>query len=192
MPQTISFTSTAPTGAMVGGPSYLPAAFGGASGSPVVITVDSGSSSVCMIAGGVVSFIGSGTCTIDANQAGGGVYLPAAQVQQSFAVGPVVITTSALADGSVHVPYSASLAAAGGLAPYRWSLSSGSLPFGLHLTARGAIRGRSRSSGTSSFSVTVVDHHTRTHSQESATASFTITVTQPMPVVSPSTPTPAR
>jgi hypothetical protein len=183
VPQTITFTSNAPANATVGGSNYVPTAAGGASGQPVQITVDAASSSVCSISGGAVSFTGSGNCTLDANQAGAGVYLPAAQVQQSFSVGPVVITSTNLANGSVRVPYSASLAATGGLAPYHWSLTSGSLPSGLHLTARGAIRGRPSASGSSSFTVMVVDHHTRTHSQESATASFTITVTQPTPVV---------
>jgi len=47
---------------------------------------------VCTISGSTVSFVGAGTCTIDANQAGNSEWGPAPQAQQSFAVSaPVVI-----------------------------------------------------------------------------------------------------
>ena len=68
-----SFTSTAPASATVGGATYTPAATA-TSGLTVAITVDSSSSSVCTISGGVVTFIAAGTCTLDANQAGNGTY----------------------------------------------------------------------------------------------------------------------
>lgn len=85
-PQTISFTSTPPLQASVGGPPYNVTAAGGASGEPVVFTIDPASSSVCSASGATVSFIAPGTCTIDANQAGNTEYEPAPQAQQSLAV----------------------------------------------------------------------------------------------------------
>jgi hypothetical protein len=84
--QAITFTSAAPTGATVGGPSYTVTATGGGSGNPVTFIIDSLSLSVCAIAGAVVTFTGTGTCTIDANQAGNATDGAAPQVQQSFAV----------------------------------------------------------------------------------------------------------
>jgi Big-like domain-containing protein len=84
--QTISFTSTAPAGATVGGPTYDVTATA-TSGLTVALTIDASASSVCSIAGSTVSFIGAGTCVIDANQAGDTTYSAAPQVQQSFAVG---------------------------------------------------------------------------------------------------------
>jgi PKD repeat protein len=86
--QSISFTSVAPSAATVGGAPYTVNATGGGSGNPVTFAIDAASSSVCSISGSTVSFIGTGTCTIDANQAGNADYEPAPQVQQSFAVGP--------------------------------------------------------------------------------------------------------
>ncbi|MBW4030582.1 MAG: hypothetical protein HIU57_07920, partial [Acidobacteria bacterium] len=84
--QTISFTSTAPS-ATVGGPSYTPTATS-TSGLIVTIKVDSTSSGVCSInASGVVSFVASGTCTLDATQAGDANYAAATPVQQSITVG---------------------------------------------------------------------------------------------------------
>jgi len=85
--QTIAFTSSPPSPATFGG-SYTPAATGGASGNPVVFSIDSSSGTgVCSISNsGKVSFTGVGTCVLDANQAGNANYNAAAQVQQSFAV----------------------------------------------------------------------------------------------------------
>ena len=83
--QTISFTSTAPVAAAVGGPTYTVTATA-TSGLPVTFTIDATASSVCSIAGSTVSFLGAGTCVIDANQAGNANYNAAPQVQQSFQV----------------------------------------------------------------------------------------------------------
>ena len=87
--QTITFSSSAPTSATVGGPTYTAAA-SATSGLPVTLTIDSSSSSVCSISGSVVSFLASGVCRIDANQAGNGTYAAAPQMQQSFMVNPAV------------------------------------------------------------------------------------------------------
>jgi hypothetical protein len=82
--QMITFTSSAPTDATVGGPSYAVTATGGGSGNAVVFS--SATPAVCTVTGSAVSFVGAGTCTIDANQAGNADYAAAAQVTQSFAV----------------------------------------------------------------------------------------------------------
>jgi len=84
--QTITFTSTAPTGATVGGPTYNVTATA-SSGLTVTFTIDASTFSVCSISGSTVSFIGVGTCVIDANQPGNANYNPAPQAQQSFPVG---------------------------------------------------------------------------------------------------------
>ena len=84
--QSIAFTSTPPSPAVLGG-SYKPAATGGASGNAVVFSVDSSSDAgVCSISSGTVSFSGAGTCVLDADQAGDADYEAAAEQQQSFAV----------------------------------------------------------------------------------------------------------
>jgi len=83
--QTITFTSSVPINATVAGPSYLATATA-TSGLPVVLTIDGASAGVCTINAGTVTFIGAGTCMIDANQGGDAIYAPAPQKQQSFAV----------------------------------------------------------------------------------------------------------
>ena len=54
-------------------------------------TFTSTTTSVCTISNlGALSFVAAGTCTIHANQAGNGSYLPATQVTRTFSVLPVV------------------------------------------------------------------------------------------------------
>jgi len=95
-PQTISFTSSAPVSAVVGGPSYTPTATA-TSGLTVAFTIDGTASSICSINGSnVVAFTGAGSCVIDANQAGNATYSAAPQVQQTFTVGKGTQTTLAV------------------------------------------------------------------------------------------------
>ena len=105
-PQVISFTSTSPSNATVGGPTYDVAATA-SSGLSVSLTVDSSAVSVCSLAGSTVSFIGTGTCVIDANQPGGNNYEPAPQAQQSFTVGlgTAIVTSnpSVGTDGAITI-----------------------------------------------------------------------------------------
>lgn len=80
--QTITFTSTPPSPSAVGG-TYTVTATGGGSGNPVVFSIDGASSvGACSINGNLVSFTSTGTCIINANQAGNAQYSPAAQEQQ--------------------------------------------------------------------------------------------------------------
>jgi hypothetical protein len=93
-PQTIMFTSTAPTGATVGGATYTPTATA-SSGLAVAITLDS-SSTGCTLSSGTVSFTGTGICVIDANQAGNSTYSSAPMVQQSIVVSPAAKTAQSI------------------------------------------------------------------------------------------------
>ena len=98
--QAIMFTSTAPSGAKVGGATYEVTATGGGSGNPVTFSIDPSAAAVCSVAGSTVSFTAVGTCTVRADQGGSGNWNPAPQVQQSFAVakGDQLISFAALAD----------------------------------------------------------------------------------------------
>jgi Putative Ig domain/IPT/TIG domain len=74
------------------------------------------------------------------------------------AVSPLTVTTTSLPAATAGQAYSATLAATGGIAPYSWSVTSGSLPPGLTLNpATGQISGTSDGAGTYSFTVTVTD-----------------------------------
>jgi aspartate 1-decarboxylase len=127
-PQAVTFTSTAPAAAVVGGPGYTPTATGGASGNPVTLTVDASTSATCSISGGVVTYQHAGSCTIDADQAGAMDYLAANQVQQSYAVGKgaqaISFTSTAPSNAKVGDTYS--VTATGGASGNPVVLSSGS------------------------------------------------------------------
>ena len=71
---------------------------------------------------------------------------------------PLAIQTSSLANGTVGAAYSASVAATGGTAPYTFSITVGALPANLSLNSNtGAITGTPSATGTSNFTVHVVD-----------------------------------
>ena len=68
----------------------------------------------------------------------------------------LTITTSSLPDGGVGQPYSQTIAASGGLSPYVWSITSGSLPSGLALDAgSGTVSGTPNSVSTLTVTVQV-------------------------------------
>lgn len=113
--QTVSFTSRNPSTVVVGGTTYSPIATS-TSGLAVAISLDAASTG-CTIAGGIVSFTGAGTCVIDAKQPGAGLYLAAAQVQQSIVVswGQLSAALSAPTFNPVPVAASTSYAVTGKL-----------------------------------------------------------------------------
>lgn len=121
---------------------------------------------------------------------GDGLLLAASsdQIHAFAAATPLAVITSSLPGGTLRVRYATTLSATGGDTPYRWSLSSGTLPSGIQLGSKGRITGRPRTDGIFTFTVTVVDHKTRTHAQETARQTLSITITQPGPVISYVTP----
>jgi hypothetical protein len=82
----------------------------------------------------------------------------------------VCVTTTTLPSGTVHVAYSAAVAAVGGTAPYTWSLASGSLPPGLSISPSGTITGVPTMAGTFTFTIKATD-------SVAATATQTLTIT---------------
>lgn len=78
----------------------------------------------------------------------------------SVAAPALVITTDALANGSLGTPYDRILIATGGTAPYTWSIlpGSGSLPAGLSLApTTGEITGSPTTPGSFTFTVQITD-----------------------------------
>jgi large repetitive protein len=80
--------------------------------------------------------------------------------------GPVVITVSpipalslagSLPNATLGVAYTQTLHAIGGIKPYAYSLTAGTLPTGLTLSSTGAVSGTPTGVGASSFTVTVTD-----------------------------------
>jgi hypothetical protein len=80
-------------------------------------------------------------------------------ISASFAaIPPLSITTSSLPSGTVLSPYSQTVAAIGGVVPYSWSISGGSLPDGLNINgSTGEISGSPTKAGTFNFTAQVTD-----------------------------------
>lgn len=153
---------------------------GGASGKPVLIAVDHTSKKVCSISGDIVRFIGTGTCTIDANQAGDADYRAASQVQQSFRVSrPIQGITSPNSDTVTSGSFfTFAVTTVGNLVP---SLTEqGKLP--KHVTFVNNGNGTATISGTPSVKTTTVYHLTikatfgKGKGKSVVTEAFTLTV----------------
>jgi Putative Ig domain len=84
------------------------------------------------------------------------------------------ITTTTLPNATVNVAYSANLAATGGITPYTWVLTSGTLPAGLTLTqTNGSISG----TPTASVANTPLKFSVTDSSNPAATASVNLSLT---------------
>ncbi|MGA7241914.1 MAG: putative Ig domain-containing protein [Terracidiphilus sp.] len=85
------------------------------------------------------------------------------------------ITTTSLPNGNVGAVYKSSLAASGGTPPYTWTLTAGTLPSGLILSASGAISGTPTTATANAASLTFkVTDSSQPAQTNSATLSLTI------------------
>ena len=91
----------------------------------------------------------------------------------------LAITTTSLPSGAVGVPFDAPLTATGGVQPYTWTLSAGSLPVGLAVNASGSIIGTPLALGAPAITLQVSDSES-----PALTANMPLTVTVIPPSVS--------
>jgi hypothetical protein len=106
-------------------------------------------------------------------------------IMLSVPANPSITTTAGtLPGGVIGTPYSVTLAGAGGIAPYSWSITQGTLPAGLALNAStGAISGTPSAAGSTSFTVVLTDSGSPALT---ATEQFTIAIAYPSPTISTS------
>ena len=102
------------------------------------------------------------------------------QVQVSAPV--VVLTTASLAPVSLAAPYRQTLAASGGAAPYRYRISSGTLPVGVALGEDGSLAGTATTVGEFEFDVTVTDSSSGT-GPFSGSQRYALSVVAVVPVI---------
>jgi hypothetical protein len=115
--------------------------------------------------------LSASTGAVTGTPIGSGQYSFTVQVQDSEAspqtatgavgvsiASPLQINTTTLPSGQVQASYQVTVAATGGVAPYRWSVILGALPPGLALSASsGAVTGTPTASGQYSFTVQAQD-----------------------------------
>jgi len=107
--QTITLASVTPNPTAVGSTVTLDAT----ASSGLLVSLAAGPASVCTLNATTLSFVGLGTCSVTANQAGNATYLPASQVTQDIGVGKAsqTITFTAIAPNPATVSTSATLGA---------------------------------------------------------------------------------
>ena len=79
---------------------------------------------------------------------------PGGEIRGNLTLAPGITTGSTLPAGTVGAAYSQTLAASGGVTPYAWTVTGGTLPAGLSLSSDGVISGTPATAATSSFTVT--------------------------------------
>jgi len=90
---------------------------------------------------------------------------------------PPSVTTTTLPEAYVDAAYSTTLGGTGGLPPYQWRVSGGTLPAGISLSSGGVLSGTPTVAGTSSFTVELSDsNNVQTTANLSLTASV-LTIT---------------
>jgi hypothetical protein len=92
------------------------------------------------------------------------------------------VTTSSLPNGTMGVAYSQTMAATGGMTPYTWIITTGTLPAGLTLSSSGVISGTpTTAGGPTSVTCRVTDSASAT-----ATKSLSITINSSPPSITTS------
>ncbi|WP_425525149.1 putative Ig domain-containing protein [Xanthomonas arboricola] len=106
---------------------------------------------------------------------------PAAQASQNYSVtiaaATLVLAQPTLPPAVRGSAYNQVITASGGVAPYRYSIASGTLPTGLTLANDGTLSGTPTTQGTSSFTIAVADA-----GNASATQAYSFTVSDAAPV----------
>ncbi len=92
----------------------------------------------------------------------------------------LTVTPATLPGGQLGASYTASLSTGGGVSPYSFAVSAGTLPGGLSLSSDGLLSGTLNSAGSFSFTITSTDAGRCTGSR-----SYTLTVCGPI-AISPS------
>ena len=133
---------------------------------------------------GTPTTAGTASFTVQAKDSG----TPQQSVQQALSIAVytgLTISTTSLPNGTVNSTYSATLKSVGGTGTITWSISQGSLPTGLNLSASGTISGTPTAAGTSNFTVSASDSSTP---PQTKTQALSITINPALSITTTSLP----
>ena len=123
---------------------------------PAGITLSTGG-----VLAGTPTTPGSYTFTIVAADSAGAVTTSSQTATATFTlvvtVPPLAFTTTSLAKAVIGSPYLQTIVATGGVAPYVFTVTSGTLPAGIYFSIGGQFTGRSSAGGTYPITVQVTD-----------------------------------
>lgn len=134
---------------------------------------------------------GSFAITVTATDSSGGAGAPFS-ISQNYnvvvALPTIAVAPTTVPGGTVAIPYSQTLSATGGIAPYTFAISAGALPPGMSLSGAGVLSGAPTASGTFNTTVTATDANGQTGAR-----AYAVQVAAPTIVVTPATlPSPAQ
>lgn len=125
-----------------------------------VVSFASTTSMICSVAGTALTLHQMGTCTVQADQPGGGSWAAALPVSQSFTVTPanLVVAAGPASGTSVGANYGQSNTASGGIGPYTYSVDPSALPPGTTLdSSSGTVSGTPTTAGLFPYQVEATD-----------------------------------
>jgi uncharacterized protein YhjY with autotransporter beta-barrel domain len=126
---------------------------------------------------------GSFSFSVRATDSSTGTGAPFAKTQNyvlQVAVPTIAVAPTTLPNPTAASAYSATITASGGIAPYTFSMSSGTLPNGLSLANDGSLTGTPTQSGPASFTVLASDTNGQT-----GTHTYNLTIGLPSLTVAP-------
>jgi hypothetical protein len=110
----------------------------------------------CLITG-TPTTAGTANLTVKATDSSNPVATTTGPVTLNVSPISTLTLTGSLPNATVGVPYTQTLTATGGITPYSYEITAGSLPHGLTLATDGTISGTPTAPGASSFTVQVID-----------------------------------
>ncbi|MCG7506854.1 putative Ig domain-containing protein [Mesorhizobium retamae] len=114
---------------------------------------------------GTPSATGFFTFSVGATDSSTGTGSPFSRTQNyvmQVATSSIVLAPTTLANATAGSPYSATITASGGIAPYTFSTNPAGLPAGMSLSAGGVLSGTPTQSGTFAFTVVATDSNGQT------------------------------
>ncbi|MBW3507905.1 putative Ig domain-containing protein [Janthinobacterium sp. NKUCC06_STL] len=195
-----AYSGTVAVGAPVAGAVSATVAYG-SSANPITLNLSGGAATSVAVASGAshgtatasgtsitytptAGYGGSDSFTYTATNGSGTSAL--ATVTITVGAPTVSLTPVSLPNAAAETPYSATLTATGGMAPYTYSVSAGSLPAGLSLnSATGVLSGTATVAGSFTFSLRASDSSTGTGAPFSATNSYTLAIAAPTLTLTP-------
>jgi len=126
------------------------------------------------------------TVTATDSSTGGGPYTGSRPYTLIVGTPTLTLSPATLPTPTLGTAYSQTLTGAGGVAPYTFSISAGTLPPGLSLNAStGVLSGTPTTPGASTFTVKIMDSSTGVGAPFTTTRSFTLATAQTIPTAPP-------
>jgi hypothetical protein len=182
-------TTTLPTATI--GAAYSTQLANSGGSAPILWTLASGSlpAGLTLSSSGLISgtptTVSSSTFVVRATDSANTPMTATASLTLNVTATPLVIGSATVPNGVVGKAYSDTLTASGGVAPYTWSVASGTLPPGLTLSAGGVLSGSPTTAGLYTFTAQVTDTEP---SPQKTTKSFTFTIYSALAITTASLP----